>query len=39
MGTLRKEVEVGVTCWALKSHLFKDFLLPTFKHGIEGSLI
>ena len=37
MGTLRKEVEVEVevTCWELKSHLFKGFLLSTFKHGIE----
>ena len=35
MDTLRKEVEVGVTCWELKFHLFKALVLPTFIHGNE----
>ena len=35
MGTLRKEAIVGVTCWELKSHLFKALVLPTFIYGIE----
>ena len=33
MGTLRKEAVVGVTCWELKSHLFKASVLPTFTYG------
>ena len=32
-GTLRKEAIVGVTCWKLKSHLFKGSVLPTFTNG------
>ena len=28
MRTLRKETVVGVTCWELKSHLFKALVLP-----------
>ena len=35
MGTLRKEAIVGVTCWELKSHLFKALVLPTFTYGTE----
>ena len=35
MGTLRKEVVVGVTCWELKSHLFKGLVLPTFTYGTK----
>ena len=35
MGTLRKEAVVGVTCWELKSHLFKALVPPTFTYGIE----
>ena len=31
--TLRKEAVVGVTCWELKSHLFKGLVLPTFTYG------
>jgi hypothetical protein len=30
MDTLRKEAIVGVTCWKLKSCLFKALVLPTF---------
>ena len=36
MATLRKEVVVGVTCWELKSHLFKSLVLPTFTYGSEN---
>ena len=35
MGTLSKEAIDGVTCWELKSHLFKALMLPTFTYGIE----
>ena len=35
LGTLRKEGVVSVTCWELKSHLFKVLVLPTFMHGTE----
>ena len=35
MGTLRKETIARVTCWELKSHLFKASVLPTFMYGIE----
>ena len=35
MGTLRKEMIVGVTCWELKSHLFRALVLPTFMHGTK----
>ena len=35
MGTLKKEVVVGVTCWELKSHLFKALVLPTFMFGTK----
>jgi len=35
MGTLRKETIARVTCWELKSHLFKASVLPTFTYGIE----
>jgi hypothetical protein len=35
MGTLRKEAIVKVTCWELKSHLFKGLVLPTFTYGTE----
>ena len=35
MGTLRKRLVVGVTCWEFKSHLFKALVLPTFTYGIE----
>lgn len=35
MGTLRKEAEVGATCWKLKSHLFQALVLPTFIHATE----
>ena len=35
MGAVRKEVVVGVTCWELKSHLFKALVLPTFTYDIE----
>jgi hypothetical protein len=35
MGTLRTEAVVGVTCWELKSHLFKALVLSIFTHGTE----
>ena len=35
MGTLRKEAVVRVTCWELKSHLFKDLVPPTFTYGTK----
>ena len=35
MGTMRKEALVVVTCWEIKSHLFKALVLPTFTHAIE----
>ena len=35
MGTLRKEAVIGVTCWELKSHLFKALVVPTFTYGTE----
>ena len=35
MSTLRKETIVGVTCWKLKSHLFKALVLPTFTYDTE----
>ena len=35
MATLRKEAVVGVTCWELKSHLFKALVLPTVTYGTE----
>ena len=35
MGTLRKEAIVGLTCWKLKSHLFKALVLPTFMYDFE----
>ena len=34
MGTLRKGVLVGVTCWGLRFHVFKALVLPTFTYGI-----
>ena len=36
MGTLMKEVVVGVNCRELKSHLFKALVLPTSTYGIEN---
>jgi hypothetical protein len=33
--SLRKEAILGVAFWALKSHLFKALILPTFTYGIE----
>ena len=33
MGTLREEVMVGVTCWALKFHLFKALVLSRISLG------
>ena len=35
MGTLRKEIIVGVTCWELKSHMFKALVLPTLTYGTK----
>ena len=35
MVTLRKESAKGVTCWELKSHLFKAMMLPTFTYGTK----
>jgi hypothetical protein len=35
MATLRKEAVVGVTCWELKSYLFKALVLPTFAYGAK----
>ena len=35
MGTSRRETVVGVTCWELKSHLFKALVLPTFTYGTK----
>ena len=35
MGTLRKEVVIGATCWELKSHVFKALVLPTFTYGTK----
>ena len=35
LSTLRKEEIVGVTCWELKSHLFKAKMLSTFTYGTE----
>jgi hypothetical protein len=36
MGTLRKYGLVGVTCWKLKSHLFKALVVPTFTNEIKS---
>ena len=36
MGNLKKERVVIVTCWKLKSHLFKAMVLPTFTYGSES---
>ena len=33
MTTWRKEIIVEVTCWELKSHLFKALVLPIFTYG------
>ena len=33
MGTLRKELVIGVTCWELKSHLFKALVVLTFTYA------
>ena len=33
MCKLRKEAVVGVTCWEVKSHLFKALVLLTFTYG------
>ena len=35
MSASRKKIGVGVTCWELKSHLFKALVLPTFTYGIQ----
>jgi hypothetical protein len=35
MGTLSKDVAVGVTCWELQSHLFKALRLSSFMHGTQ----
>jgi hypothetical protein len=35
MGIFKKVVVVEVTCWELKSHLFKALVLPTLTYGIE----
>ena len=35
MGSLRKEIIVGVTCCKLKSHLFKALVLPNFTYDTE----
>ena len=35
MGILRKEAVVGLTCWELKSHLFKALVFPTFMYGTK----
>ena len=35
LGSLRKEVVVGVTTWELESHLSRALVLPTFTYGIE----
>jgi len=33
MGTFKKEALVGVMCWALKPHLLKALVLPTFTYS------
>jgi hypothetical protein len=35
MSTLRKEVVVGITCWELKSHIFKALVLSTFTYALK----
>jgi hypothetical protein len=35
VGSLKEKIIVGVTCWVLKSHLFKALVLPSFTYGIE----
>jgi hypothetical protein len=35
IGVLRKEAVVIVTCWELKSHIFKTLVLPTFMYGTK----
>jgi hypothetical protein len=35
MGTSRREVVVGVTCWELKSHISKASMLPTFTYDTK----
>ena len=34
-GQVKEETVVGVTCWELKSHLFKTLVLPTFTYGTK----
>ena len=35
MGILRGKIVVAVTCWELKSHLFKALVLPILTYGTE----
>lgn len=35
LGTLEKEIVVEVTCWELKSHLFKSMVIPIYTYDIE----
>ena len=35
MGTSRREAVVGITCWELKSHIFKALVLPTFTYDTK----
>ena len=35
MGTSKKQVVVGFTCWELNSHQFKALVLPTFTYGTK----
>ena len=35
-GHFKKQAIVGVTCWELKSQLFKALVLPTFKYATEN---
>jgi hypothetical protein len=33
MGISRKDAIFAITCWELKSHLFKTLVLPSFTYG------
>ena len=35
LGTLRKEVVVGIACWEHKSHLYKDIVLSKSTYGTK----
>ena len=35
MAILRKEALIGVTCWELKSYMFKSLVLPCFAYDAK----